>query len=74
MVRGLYDVKMGNTYHFNALRKLKFWWGCLMVWGKISSLGVGLIVCFHGNINASVSKKKKQTKKNSPPACSSSFT
>ena len=29
----------------------------MMVWGMISSAGVGPIVCFHGNINASVYKE-----------------
>ena len=28
-----------------------------MVWGRIFSAGVGPIICFHGNINASVYKK-----------------
>ena len=28
-----------------------------MVWGMISSVGVGPIVCFHGNINACVYKE-----------------
>ena len=48
---------MGNTYLLNALRKLKFGVGSIMVWGMISSAGVGPIVRFHGNINDSVYKE-----------------
>ena len=31
--------------------------GSVPVWGMISSVGVGPIVCFHGSINASVYKE-----------------
>ena len=43
-----------NTYLLNAWRKLKFGEESVMVWGMISSVEVGPIVCFHSNINASV--------------------
>ena len=36
---------------------MKFGGGSVRVWGMISSMGVGPIVHFHGNINASVYKK-----------------
>ena len=46
---------MGNAYLLNVLRK--FGGVSVMVWGMISLVGVGPIVCFHGNINASVYKE-----------------
>ena len=48
---------MRNAYLVNALRKLKFGGRTVMVRGIISSAGVGPIVCFHGNIKASVYKE-----------------
>ena len=36
---------------------VKFGGGSVMVWGMISSVGVGSIIRFHSNINASVYKK-----------------
>ena len=38
-------------------KTVKFEVGSIMVWGMVSSVGVGPIVHFHGNINASVYKE-----------------
>ena len=48
---------MGNAYLLNALRKLKFGGGSKMVWGMISLVGIGPLVLFPSNINASVYKE-----------------
>ena len=48
---------MGKSYLLNALRKLKFRGRSVMAWGMISSAGVGPMVGFHSNVNASVYKE-----------------
>ena len=50
---------MSNVYLLNALRKLKFEVG-VMEWSMISLAGVGPIIPFPGNINASVYKELRQ--------------
>ena len=40
-----------------CIKKTEIWRGSVMVWMMISSAGVRPIVCFHGNINASVYKE-----------------
>ena len=49
--------KMGNAYLPNSLRKCEIWRGSVMVWGMISTVGVGPVVCLHGNFNASIYKE-----------------
>ena len=50
--------KNGECLFPQCIKKtVKFGVESVMVWGMISSAGVGLIVCFHGNISASVYKE-----------------
>ena len=50
--------KNGERLSPQSVKKtVKFGAGSLMAWGMISSARVGLIVCFHSNINASVYKE-----------------
>ena len=50
-------VRHKNGEHLSSQCIKKIWSGGVMVWGMISSVGVGLIVRFYGNINASVYKE-----------------
>ena len=48
----------GERISLQRVKKtVKFGEGSVMVWGMISSAGIGHIVYFHGNINASVYKE-----------------
>ena len=47
---------MWITYLLNELKNWNLE-GSVILWGNISSAGVGLIVRFHGNINAGVLKE-----------------
>ena len=50
--------KNGECLSLQCIKKtVKFWGGSIMVWVMISSAVIGPIVCFHGNINASVNKE-----------------
>ena len=50
--------KNGERLSPQGIKKtVKFGVGSVMVWGMISSVGVGSIVHFHGNINARVYKE-----------------
>ena len=50
--------KNGERLYPQCIKKnVKFGGESVMVWGMISSVGVGPIVRFHGNINASVYKE-----------------
>ena len=50
--------KNGECLSPKCVKKtMKFGGRSIMVWGMISSTGVGPIICFHSNINASVYKK-----------------
>ena len=59
ILRGLF-VRHKNWEHLSprcVKKTVKFGGESVMVWGMISSTGVGPIVRFHGNINASVYKE-----------------
>ena len=49
---------MGNAYLLNVLKTVKFGVGSVIEWGMISSVGVGSIVRFLSNNNASVYKER----------------
>ena len=50
--------KNGKRLSHQCVKKtVKFGEESIMVWGMISSVGVGPIVCFHGNIDTSVYKE-----------------
>ena len=56
----LWTEEQWNMTHFSdecVKKTVKFGVGSEMVWRGISSAGVRPIVCFHGNINASVYKE-----------------
>ena len=53
-------VRSKNREHLSpqcVKKTVKFGGGSVMVWGMISLARVGPIVCFHGNINASIYKE-----------------